>query len=42
MKKVREGKLEFHTVIWDKIGKDAKDFIKALLTMDPEERPTAE
>jgi serine/threonine protein kinase len=42
MKKVREGKLEFNAGIWDKIGKEAKDFIKSLLTVNPEVRPTAE
>lgn len=42
MKKVREGKVHFDGVNWNKIGNEAKSFIKLLLTYDPEKRPDAE
>lgn len=42
MKKVREGKVHFDGPQWQKISTEAKNFIKRLLTYDPEKRPDAE
>lgn len=42
MKKVREGKYTFDNASWKNVSKEAKDFIKKLLTYDPEKRYDAE
>ena len=35
------GEYTFHSPAWDNISKDAKDFISALLVVDPDHRATA-
>ena len=35
------GEFTFHSPAWDDISKDAKDFISALLEVDPDHRATA-
>lgn len=35
------GEFTFHSPAWDNISKDAKDFISALLVVDPDHRATA-
>ena len=42
MKKVREGAFNFDDRIWSTISENCKNFIRALLTYNPEERPSAE
>jgi calcium/calmodulin-dependent protein kinase I len=42
MKKVKKGVYNFNDPLWEKVSKEAIDFIKLLLTVDPAERPTAE
>jgi len=42
MKKVREGQFNFDDRIWQTISENCKSFIRALLTYNPEERPSAE
>ena len=42
MKKVREGTFSFDDRIWQTISENAKLFIRALLTYNPEDRPSAE
>ena len=41
MKKVREGQFNFDDRIWQTISENCKNFIRALLTYNPEERPSA-
>jgi len=41
MKKVREGAFNFNDAIWSTISENCKSFIRALLTYNPEERPSA-
>jgi len=41
MKKVREGQFNFDDRIWQTISEECKNFIRALLTYNPEERPSA-
>jgi calcium/calmodulin-dependent protein kinase I len=38
---IREGEYEFHDEYWSGVSKDAKDFIRSLLTVDHELRATA-
>ncbi|KAF6752059.1 CAMK/CAMK1 protein kinase [Ephemerocybe angulata] len=40
-KETSEAKLEFHDRYWKNVSKEAKDFIRSLLTPNPQERPTA-
>lgn len=40
--KVRKQDINFNDPVWATISQDAKDFIKRLLTKDPELRPSAE
>ena len=42
MKKVREGQFNFDDRVWQTISENCKNFIRALLTYNPEERPSAE
>ena len=42
MKKVKIGKFEFPEEHFSKVSESAKDFIRKLLTYDPEKRPSAE
>ena len=42
MKKVREGNFQFEDRIWLTISDNAKNFIRALMTYNPEERLSAE
>lgn len=42
MKKVRSGKFSFDSPAWAQVSDSAKDFIRKLLTYDPEKRPDAE
>ncbi len=42
MKKVRIGKFNFDLPVWNAVSENAKDFIRKLLTYDPEKRPDAE
>lgn len=42
MKKVKQGVVSFADPVWSKISTPAKDFIKRLLTYDPDMRPDAE
>jgi len=42
MKKVRLGKFDFADKSWNSISDNAKDFIRKLLTVEQEKRPTAE
>jgi hypothetical protein len=42
MKKVRVGKFNFDLPVWNQVSENAKDFIRKLLTYDPEKRPDAE
>ncbi|ORY94682.1 kinase-like domain-containing protein [Syncephalastrum racemosum] len=41
MSEITEARFEFHERYWRNISQDAKDFIRSLLTLDPEQRPTA-
>ena len=41
LKLVQEGKLEFPSREWDTVSEDAKVFVKCLLQVDPDKRPTA-
>ena len=41
MEKVAKGQYNFDTHEWDEISKEAKDFIKKMLTYDPAKRYTA-
>lgn len=41
MKKVREGTFSFEDRVWQTISENCKSFIRALLTYNPEERPSA-
>ncbi|KAF7727241.1 hypothetical protein EC973_007854 [Apophysomyces ossiformis] len=38
---ITHARFEFHDRYWRNISQDAKDFIRRLLTLDPEKRPTA-
>ncbi|ETV96076.1 CAMK/CAMK1 protein kinase, variant [Aphanomyces invadans] len=38
---VKKGAFEFHSPYWDNISEAAKDFIRLMLTVDPNVRPTA-
>jgi calcium/calmodulin-dependent protein kinase I len=40
--KIREGDYTFHEEFWDPVSNDAKDLIRALLTVNPKKRLTAE
>jgi len=40
--KILRGKVNFHKQIWGQVSKNSKNLLKRMLTMDPEERPTAE
>ena len=42
MKKVKIGKYKFHDPVWKKISENAKNFVKSLLLMDVDKRPSAE
>jgi len=42
MKKVKIGKFSFADQCWQSISDKAKDLINKLLTVDPDQRPTAE
>jgi len=42
MKKVKAGKYSFTDACWSNISEKAKDMINALLTLNPESRPSAE
>jgi serine/threonine protein kinase len=42
MKKVKIGKYKFHSKHFEKVDKDAIDFISKLLVYDPEKRMTVE
>ncbi|KAJ7721113.1 CAMK/CAMK1 protein kinase [Mycena metata] len=42
MRETMEAKIEFHAKYWKNVSEEAKTFIKRLLSVDPEERPTAE
>ena len=37
-----KGKVTFEEPIWEEVSEDAKEFIQKCLTLNPEERPTAE
>lgn len=39
---IRLGKYSFKGRRWARVSQDAKDFVRSLLTVDPEKRPTAE
>ena len=41
MKKVREGQFNFDDRVWQTISENCKSFIRALLTYNPDERPSA-
>jgi calcium/calmodulin-dependent protein kinase I len=41
-KRIRAGDYTFHPEFWDPVSNDAKDLIRALLTVDPRKRLTAE
>lgn len=41
MKETARGRLDFHDMYWNKVSDEAKDFIKALVNVDPEKRLTA-
>lgn len=38
---IRQGNYDISTQEWSQVSNEAKDFIKTLLTVDPEKRPTA-
>lgn len=42
MKKVKLGKYSFTDACWSNISDKAKDLINKLLTLDPDQRPSAE
>ena len=37
-RKIRKGQYEFHEEYWGQVSEDAKDLIRNLLTVDPDER----
>lgn len=41
-KVIKKGRLVFHEKYWNAVSADAKDLIKKMLTLDPDERPDAE
>ncbi|KAJ9109048.1 hypothetical protein QFC21_000374 [Naganishia friedmannii] len=41
MKETARGRLDFHDMYWSKVSDEAKNFIKALVNVDPEKRLTA-
>jgi calcium/calmodulin-dependent protein kinase I len=41
-KAIEQGDYEFPSPYWDKISDLAKDFIRCILVVNPEERPDAE
>lgn len=41
-KKIRKGEYEFHDEYWNQISSDAKDLISSLLTVNPDDRATAD
>ena len=41
LRKVRYGEFKFHPKMWKNISDDAKDLVKRMMTVDPEERITA-
>ena len=40
-KKIRKGDFVFHPEYWKNVSEEAKDFIRGLLTVDPDKRLTA-
>ncbi|KAJ7348004.1 CAMK/CAMK1 protein kinase [Mycena albidolilacea] len=42
IRETMEAKIEFHTKYWKNVSQEAKSFIKRLLSLNPDERPTAE
>jgi calcium/calmodulin-dependent serine protein kinase len=42
MKQIRYGEYKFHDKYWSHVSQNAKDLIRRMLTVDPEERITAE
>jgi calcium-dependent protein kinase len=42
LRRVKKGEFDFPSPDWDEISKDGKDFIKKMLTHNPEKRPSAE
>ena len=42
MNKIKEGVFHFSDQIWKSISSNCKDFIRKLLTYNPDDRPTAE
>ena len=42
MKHTRYGEYKFHERYWSKVSQDAKDLIAGMLTVDPQQRLTAE
>ncbi|KAJ7808421.1 CAMK/CAMK1 protein kinase [Mycena olivaceomarginata] len=42
IRETMEAKIEFHTKYWKNVSEAAKSFIKRLLSLNPDERPTAE
>jgi len=41
-RKIRKGQYEFHVEYWGQVSQEAKDLISSMLTVDPEERISAE
>ncbi|KAK7052524.1 kinase domain-containing protein [Favolaschia claudopus] len=41
IRETMEAKIEFHTKYWKNVSEEAKAFIRRLLSLDPNERPTA-
>lgn len=41
-RKIRKGQYEFHEEYWGQVSDDAKNLIKALLTVDPDKRYTGD
>jgi serine/threonine protein kinase len=42
MKQIRYGEYKFHKRYWNHVSQDAKDLIAGMLTVDPQQRITAE
>lgn len=40
-RKIRKGQYQFHAEYWGQVSEEAKDLIRSLLTVNPEERITA-
>ena len=41
-RKIQKGQFQFHEMCWSRISEEAKDLIRSLLTVDPDERITTE